>query len=65
MIRFAAALLAAAPLLGACAPGSDQIEVQPVEEMRVPAPVMPDDTLVIDTIMPPDTLPDGAASDEP
>jgi hypothetical protein len=53
----AAATAAAILVLGACAPDDDQVDVQPVDEVQTPAPVMPEDTMMMhDTIMPMDTL---------
>jgi hypothetical protein len=44
MTMFAAATVL---VVGACAPDDDQAEVQQVDEVHTPAPVMPEDTMMM------------------
>jgi hypothetical protein len=44
------AAFAAVFMLGACAPDDDQVQVQEAEEVHAPAPVMPLDTVMQDTM---------------
>jgi hypothetical protein len=59
MKRSMISMVAAVSLLvvGACAPDDDQAEVQRVDEVHTPAPVMPADTMMMhDTTMMHDTM---------
>jgi hypothetical protein len=50
-------------MIGACAADDDQVDVQGADEVYVPAPVMPEDTVMQDTMhmdhVTPDTVPEG------
>lgn len=59
MKRSVLAVLVAAAVfaISACAPDDDQVDIQPVDEVQTPAPILPEDTMMMhDTIMPMDTL---------
>jgi len=43
-------------VVGACAPDDDQAQVPQVDEVHTPAPVMPQDTMMMDTVMHHDTM---------